>query len=47
VRILRQWLEQQVLPAFGEGMFPVDTAIARDPGSGRQQGRALGAENLG
>jgi toxin FitB len=26
--ILRQWLEQQVLPAFGERMIPVDTAVA-------------------
>jgi toxin FitB len=27
--ILRRWLEQQVLPAFGERMIPVDTAVAR------------------
>jgi predicted nucleic acid-binding protein len=27
--ILRRWLEEQVLPAFGERMIPVDTAIAR------------------
>jgi hypothetical protein len=27
--ILRRWLEEQVLPAFGERMIPVDTAVAR------------------
>lgn len=27
--VLRQWLEQQVLPAFAERIIPVDTAIAR------------------
>lgn len=27
--VLRRWLEQQVLPAFGERMIPVDTAVAR------------------
>lgn len=27
--ILRRWLEQQVLPAFGERTIPVDTAVAR------------------
>jgi predicted nucleic acid-binding protein len=26
---LRRWLEEQVLPAFGERMIPVDTAVAR------------------
>ena len=26
---LRRWLEQQVLPAFGERILPVDTAVAR------------------
>jgi hypothetical protein len=26
---LRRWLEQQVLPAFGERVVPVDTAVAR------------------
>ena len=27
--VLRQWLEQQVLPAFAERIIPVDTAVAR------------------
>jgi hypothetical protein len=27
--VLRRWLEQQVLPAFGERILPVDTAVAR------------------
>jgi predicted nucleic acid-binding protein len=27
--ILRRWLEEQVLPAFGERMIPVDTVVAR------------------
>jgi predicted nucleic acid-binding protein len=27
--VLRRWLEEQVLPAFGERMLPVDTAVAR------------------
>jgi predicted nucleic acid-binding protein len=27
--ILRRWLEEQVLPAFGERTIPVDTAVAR------------------
>lgn len=27
--VLRRWLEEQVLPAFGERVIPVDTAIAR------------------
>ncbi len=27
--VLRRWLEEQVLPAFGERMIPVDTAVAR------------------
>ncbi len=27
--ILRRWLEEQVLPAFGERLIPVDTAVAR------------------
>lgn len=27
--VLRRWLEQQVLPAFGERTLPVDTAVAR------------------
>jgi len=27
--ILRRWLEEQVLPAFGERLIPVDTAAAR------------------
>lgn len=27
--VLRRWLEQQVLPAFGERIIPVGTAIAR------------------
>jgi toxin FitB len=27
--ILRQWLEQQVLPTFAERIVPVDTAVAR------------------
>jgi predicted nucleic acid-binding protein len=27
--ILRRWLEKQVLPAFGERIIPVDSAIAR------------------
>jgi hypothetical protein len=26
---LRRWLEEQVLPAFGERILPVDTAVAR------------------
>jgi hypothetical protein len=28
-QVLRRWLEQQVLPAFGERILPVDTAVAR------------------
>lgn len=27
--VLRRWLEEQVLPAFGERIIPVDTAVAR------------------
>jgi predicted nucleic acid-binding protein len=27
--VLRQWLEEQVLPAFGEHILPVDTTVAR------------------
>lgn len=27
--ILRRWLEQQVLPGFGERIIPVDTAVVR------------------
>lgn len=27
--VLRRWLEKQVLPAFGERIIPVDTAVAR------------------
>jgi hypothetical protein len=27
--VLRRWLEEQVLPAFGERIVPVDTAVAR------------------
>jgi toxin FitB len=27
--VLRRWLEQQVLPTFGERILPVDTAVAR------------------
>lgn len=27
--VLRRWLEQQVLPAFGERILPVDAAVAR------------------
>lgn len=27
--VLRRWLEQQVLPAFGERILPVDIAVAR------------------
>lgn len=27
--VLRRWLEQQVLPAFGERILPVDTAVVR------------------
>ena len=27
--VLRRWLEQQVLPAFGERILPVDSAVAR------------------
>lgn len=27
--VLRRWLERQVLPAFGERILPVDTAVAR------------------
>jgi toxin FitB len=27
--VLRRWLEQQVLPAFGERILPVDTVVAR------------------
>lgn len=27
--VLRRWLEQQVLPAFGERVLPVDTAVVR------------------
>lgn len=27
--VLRRWLEQQVLPAFGERILPIDTAVAR------------------
>jgi predicted nucleic acid-binding protein len=27
--VLRRWLEQQVLPIFGERILPVDTAVAR------------------
>jgi hypothetical protein len=27
--VLRRWLEQQVPPAFGERVLPVDTAVAR------------------
>lgn len=27
--VLRRWLEQQVLSAFGERILPVDTAVAR------------------
>lgn len=29
VEVLRRWLEQQVMPAFGERILPVDTAVAR------------------
>ena len=28
-KILRQWLENQVLPAFAERILPVDTTVAR------------------
>ena len=28
-KMLRQWLETQVLPAFAERILPVDTAVAR------------------
>lgn len=28
-RVLRVWLEQQVLPAFANRILPVDTAVAR------------------
>src|SRR5690606_31334141 len=28
-RLLRQWLEAHVLPAFGERILPVDTSVAR------------------
>lgn len=27
--VLRRWLEEQVLPAFGERIIPVDAAVAR------------------
>ncbi|MBX6724298.1 MAG: VapC toxin family PIN domain ribonuclease, partial [Dactylosporangium sp.] len=27
--LLRRWLEQQVIPAFGERIIPIDTAVAR------------------
>lgn len=27
--ILRRWLEQQVLPTFGERVLPIDSAVAR------------------
>jgi toxin FitB len=27
--VLRRWLEEQVLPAFGERIIPVDTTVAR------------------
>lgn len=27
--VLRRWLEEQVLPVFGERIIPVDTAVAR------------------
>jgi toxin FitB len=28
-KVLRRWLEQQVLPGFGERILPVDTTVAR------------------
>ncbi|HEY8471192.1 MAG TPA: type II toxin-antitoxin system VapC family toxin [Natronosporangium sp.] len=27
--VLRRWLEQQVIPAFGERILPIDTAVVR------------------